>query len=178
MTTRKLVLMAFFIALGIALPISFHVFGDVARVLSPMHIPVFIAGALLGPVAGLIIGALTPLLSSIFTGMPPLIPMLPIMFFELAIYGWVTGYLFRIKKLNIFVSLLISMLLGRIGCGIVVWFLVHVFGITYLEGNPLIYIPATIISGLPGIILHLIIVPLVIKYLKNTRFFNEETSVA
>src|SRR5690554_5931322 len=106
MTTRKLVLMAFFIALGIALPISFHVFGDVARVLSPMHIPVFIAGALLGPVAGLIIGALTPLLSSIFTGMPPLIPMLPIMFFELAIYGWVTGYLFRIKKLNIFVSLL------------------------------------------------------------------------
>ena len=52
-TTRNLVLMALFIALGIVLPISFHVFGNVARSLSPMHITVFIAGALMGPVAGL-----------------------------------------------------------------------------------------------------------------------------
>ena len=60
-TTRNLVLMALFIALGIVLPISFHVFGKVpARALSPMHITVFIAGALMGPVAGLIVGALTP----------------------------------------------------------------------------------------------------------------------
>jgi len=176
MTTRKLVLMALFIAMGIVLPIGFHIFGDVARVLSPMHIPVFIGGALLGPSAGLIIGALTPLLSSLFTGMPPVLPMLPMMFVELAIYGALTGYLFKVKKYNIFVSLLISMLIGRIGCGIVVWILVHLFKFSGLEGNLLIYISGTIIKGLPGIVLHLILVPIVVKYLINTGYFKETST--
>lgn len=170
MKTRKLVLMAIFIALGIVLPISFHLFGSgLASIISPMHIPVFIAGAFLGSLAGLIIGAITPLLSSLFTGMPPVLPMLPIMFVELAIYGCIIGYLFKTKDLNIYFSLLISMLLGRIGAGIVVWFLVHVFSITYLPANPLIFVQGTIVKGLPGIVIQLILVPIVVKYLQNSR---------
>lgn len=176
MKTRKLVLMAIFIALGIVLPISFHLFGTgLASVISPMHIPVFIAGGFLGPIAGLVVGTITPALSSLFTGMPPVIPMLPIMVVELAIYGYITGYLFRVKNLNIYVSLVISMLLGRIGAGGVVWLLVHIFSITHLPVNPLVFIQGTIVKGLPGIIIQLVLVPLIVKYLQNSRVGNFET---
>lgn len=177
METKKIVLMSILIALGIVLPISLHPFGSgLASVLSPMHLPVFIAGAFLGPIAGLLVGILTPVLSSFLTGMPPLIPMLPIMFIELAIYGYLTGYLHKTKKVNIYYSLLISMVLGRFGAGIVVWFLVHVFNITYLPVNPLIFIQGTIVKGLPGIIVQLILVPLVIKYLRNSQFVYNENN--
>ncbi len=170
MKTRKLVLMAIFIALGIVLPMAFHFFGTgLASIISPMHIPVFIAGAFMGPMGGIVVGAATPVLSSLLTGMPPVIPMLPIMFVELIIYGGVIGYLFKAKKMNIFLSMVVSMLLGRIGMGVVVWFLVHVFNIGYLPANPVIYIQAAVIKGLPGIIIHLIVVPLVINYLQNSR---------
>ena len=173
MSIKKLVLIAIFIALGIILPIFFHLFGTgLSQVLSPMHIPVFIAGALLGPVAGLLVGIMTPVLSTIFTGMPPVIPMLPIMFVELAIYGYLIGYLYKVKKVNIYFSLIITMLLGRIGTGIVVFIMVHVFNIGRLPKNPIIFVQGTIISGIPGIILHLALVPLLVKYLKNTNYLK------
>jgi len=172
-TTKKLVLMAIFVALGIILPIVFHIFGSsIAQILSPMHIPVFIAGALMGPIAGLIVGMMTPILSSLFTGMPPVIPMLPIMFVELAIYGYLIGYLYKVKNVNIYLSLIITMLLGRISTGIVVYILVHGFNIGRLPKNPLIFVQGTIISGMPGIILHLALVPLLIKYLRNANFLK------
>ena len=172
-TTKNLVLMAFFIALGIILPITFHVFGtELAKVLSPMHIPVFIAGALLGPVAGLLVGALTPLLSSLLTGMPPVIPMLPIMLVELAIFGYLMGYLFKNKKVNIYLSLIITMLIGRIGSGVVVFVLVHGFNIGRLPKNPLIFVQGSIVSGIPGIILHLVLVPLLVKYLEKSNYLQ------
>ncbi len=172
-TTKKLVLMAIFVALGIILPIVFHIFGSsIAQILSPMHIPVFIAGALMGPIAGLIVGMMTPVLSSLFTGMPPVIPMLPIMFVELAIYGYLMGYLYKVKNVNIYLSLIITMLLGRISTGIVVYILVHGFNIGRLPKNPLIFVQGTIISGMPGIILHLALVPLLIKYLRNANFLK------
>lgn len=174
-TTRKLVLMAIFIALGIVLPLFFHLFGaNLSSIISPMHLPVFIAGAFLGPLAGLLVGLITPLLSSLFTGMPPLLPMLPIMLIELAIYGFLCGYLFQSKKLNIYFSLVISILTGRIGAGLVVWFLVHILQITHLPANPLLYITATIVKGLPGIIIQLILVPLFIKYLQNIEQNNQQ----
>lgn len=168
MKVRYLVYIAIFVALGIVLPLGFHIFGTgLGSIISPMHIPVYLAGAFLGPLAGTLVGAVTPVLSSFFTGMPPVIPILPIMIVELVIYGLVIGYLYKHKSLNIYSSLIISMFLGRIGAGIVVWFLVHVFSITYLPANPLIFIWGTIVKGLPGIIIQLILVPLVINYLIN-----------
>jgi len=64
------------------------------------------------------------------------------------------------------------MLLGRISTGIVVYILVHGFNIGRLPKNPLIFVQGTIISGMPGIILHLALVPLLIKYLRNANFLK------
>lgn len=164
MNTKLLVYTAFFIALGLVLPLAFHFVGGGGPLFLPMHIPVLLAGALLGPVAGIITGIITPILSSFLTGMPPVLPVLPIMVVELALYGLVTGFL--IQKSNIYISLLISMLIGRIGAGLVVTVMVHIFNFK-LPANPLIYIWGTITTGLPGIIIQLVFIPILYKSLIN-----------
>ncbi len=173
MDIKKIVYTAFFIALGIVLPMVLHLVGgpSLGRVLLPMHLPVLIGGAFLGPMAGLIIGIITPLLSSLFTGMPPVIPILPIMIAELGIYGLVMGYFFFRIKMNVYLSLIISMLAGRIMASLVVLALVYGFGFARLPANPIIYIYGTITAGFPGIIGQLLIVPLVLRYIKR---FNEQ----
>ncbi|MFW6022581.1 MAG: ECF transporter S component [Halanaerobiaceae bacterium] len=164
MNTKNLVYTAFFIALGIVLPMVFHLFAGGGSVFLPMHIPVLLAGVLLGPESGLITGILTPLLSSIFTGMPPVLPVLPIMIIELALYGFSIAIL--IKKFNIYISLIISIIIGRIGAGLVVTIMVHLFNFK-LPSNPLLYLWGTITTGLPGIIIQLVFIPLLYKILRK-----------
>lgn len=89
------------------------------------------------------------------------------MLVELAIYGVLTGYLFRVKKLNIFISLPVSMLIGRIGYGMVKLIMVG------FKENLISIVSGMIIAGLPGIVLHLILVPLVVKALSNTGYIEE-----
>ena len=166
MSTKKIIYMAFFIALGIILPIAFHLFGTgLGKIFLPMHLPIFLSGVLMGPVAGFIVGMVTPTLSSFLTGMPPVLPMLPIMFIELMVYGIAVGYFYQTRKNNILISLLASMLLGRIGAGFVVMVLVYIFNIGNLPGNPLLYIWGTLITGFPGIIIQLLLIPLLAKNL-------------
>ncbi len=170
MSTKKLVYMAIFIALGLILPIGFHYFiPGSGTAFSPMHLPVFLAGAITGPMAGLIVGLVTPVLSSIITGMPPVLPMLPIMAVELPIYGLLIGYLYYSRKFNIYPSLLISMVSGRIAIGFVVWVMVHLFHVSNLPINPAIFVWGSIINGIPGIIIQLIFIPILVRYLKGYR---------
>ena len=66
--TKDIVLIGLFVALGIILPMAFHAVGtDLGRMFSPIHIPALIAGALMGPVPGLLVGLLSVLASSLFT---------------------------------------------------------------------------------------------------------------
>lgn len=83
-----------FVALGILLPILFHQVSLGGRIFLPMHIPVLLAGALIGPVSGLIVGIISPGLSFLLTGMPPALRV-PLMTLELPIYGLVFGLLVR-----------------------------------------------------------------------------------
>jgi uncharacterized membrane protein len=177
---KKIVYTAFFIALGIVLPMVFHVVGgpSLGRVILPMHLPVLIGSAFLGPLAGLIIGIITPVLSSLFIGMPPVLPILPIMIAELGIYGLVMGYFFFRIKMNVYVSLIITMITGRIMASLVVMALVYGFGFAQLPGNPIIYIYGTITTGLPGIIGQLLIVPIVLRYIKIFKKNNTAIDTA
>ena len=58
-----------------------------------MHLPTFVAGLVLGPVAGLIVGAGSPMVSSLLTGMPVAPFYMVPMVFELGTYGLVAGLL-------------------------------------------------------------------------------------
>lgn len=169
MNVRKLVILAMFLALGIILPLFFHIGGPgLGKVFLPMHIPVLICGALMGPVAGLIIGIITPVLNSLLTGMPPLFPNVPIMVVELAVYGLLTGYLYRKLNWNILAVLPVTMVIGRFAAGLTVWILVLVFGFDLQAANPLFYVWGTITAGIPGIIIQLGLIPLLVRYLENS----------
>ncbi len=165
--TKQMVYMSLLVAVGVILPMAFHMVGAGGSIFLPMHIPVFLAGIILGPWFGMIVGAVTPFLSSFLTGMPPMLPMLPIMFVELALYGLIIGYICHTKKLHIYIGLILSMVIGRIGVGLVVWVMVSFFNMTRLPANPVLFISGAIITGFPGIIIQLILIPLI-----SARIFN------
>ena len=85
---------ALLLALGVVLPIVFHAIPLGGRVFLPMHLPTFVAGLMLGPVAGLVVGAGSPVLSALLTGRPTVFYMVP-MVLELATYGLLAGLLRR-----------------------------------------------------------------------------------
>lgn len=165
MKTKKIVLSGVLIAVGILLPIIFHSFNMGGQIFLPMHIPVLIAGMLVGPLYGTLVGIITPVLSSVLTGMPSMFPMLPIMVFELATYGFVSGYIYNYIKKNTYLSLIAGMIDGRIVAGIVVFILARFFGAQMSVIN---FVKMGIVTGLPGILIQLIIIPPLVKLLKRS----------
>jgi riboflavin transporter FmnP len=165
MNTKKIVYSAMFVALGILLPMIFHSFNMGGQVFLPMHIPVLIAGMFLGPLPGLLVGITTPILSSLLTGMPPMFPMLPIMIAELGIYGLSSGYIAKVMDGKTLLPLAAGMIDGRIAAGVVVLVLSRFFG---AQLSVLPFLKAAIITGLPGILIQLIIIPPIIRVLRKT----------
>ena len=154
---------ALYIALGVLIPLLFHSIGAGPMFL-PMHIPVLLAGFLEGPVTGLYVGILAPVLSHLLTGMPPIapIPMLPIMILELSTYGLVAGMLYNKLKINIFASLFGAMLSGRIAYGLMVYIMLVFFNIK-MQG-PIIAVIMAAETGIIGIIIQIIIIPVIVNY--------------
>ena len=72
--TRQLTLAALFLALGLLMPFLTAQIPTVGSRLLPMHIPVLLAGFVLGGPYGAMIGFVTPLLRSALFGMPPMFP--------------------------------------------------------------------------------------------------------
>ena len=162
--TNKLILTSLFIACGLLLPLAFHTFGMGGRTFLPMHLPVFIGGLLLGWLPGFIIGALTPLLSCLLTGMPPLIPSLPMMIVELALFGLVAGFMYHEKHQNIYLSLVSAMIAGRLGAAFVLMLFSDMLGIHL---HPLTYVAATFMTGIAGVIFQLVFIPILVKRLEK-----------
>lgn len=161
--TGNLVRAGLFIGLGIVLPMLFHFTGISGKVLLPMHIPVLLGGFYIEKKYMILVGVLTPLLSSILTGMPPLYPMVPIMILELSTYGFAIAYL-KEKGVNKYLNLILSMIVGRIMAGIAVFILTLMMG---FKANPILFVKGSIITGLPGIIIQLILIPILISLIKE-----------
>ena len=162
--TNKLVLTSLFIACGLLIPLAFHTFGMGGRTFLPMHIPVFMGGLLLGWLPGFIIGVLTPLLSCLLTGMPPLIPSLPMMIVELALFGLVAGYLYYDKRQNIYLALISAMVAGRLGAAFVLLLFSDMLGIHL---HPLTYVAATFMTGIVGVVIQIVFIPILVRRLEN-----------
>jgi riboflavin transporter FmnP len=161
LSTKDITLTALFITLGVILPIVFHQFALAGRIFLPMHIPVFLAGIFVGPVGGLIVGLICPFLGFLLTGMPPPYAV-PLMSMELAIYGLSIGILIRWIKLPI-LSLLIAMILGRLAFAFGLFILGQFLSLPY---GPEAFIKVSLITGLPGIALQLILIPLLMEAVK------------
>jgi riboflavin transporter FmnP len=162
--TKQMILTAIFIAVGFILPMFFHMLGMSGAIFLPMHIPVLFGGLLLGWRSGLIIGVVTPLLTSLFTGMPPIFPQALIMTVELGLYGMVGGYFYRSKKKPLFAALLLAMLAGRLGTALVLGLFAGILGI---HMSPFIYLTMSLVEGLPGIVIQLCFIPILMEYLNK-----------
>lgn len=167
--TEDLVRAGLLLALAIVLPMGLHaVLGSGGgQMLLPMHLPVFLSGLLVGPIYGAVIGAIAPALSYLLTGMPPMFnATMPRMIFELAAYGFFSGVLYQVTRKNVYISLLGSMIAGRIVLGLAAWVAVRAFG---FELSPGTVIVASVASGWPGLITQMFFVPLVVKNIDGER---------
>lgn len=168
--TKDLVFAALCVALGLVVPQVFHLIPFVGNVPNlggvflPMHIPVLLCGFLCGWRYGAACGAIVPLLSSLVTGMPVLWPQGVSMIFELAVYGLVTGLLYRGMGRGIYLSLLAAMVAGRVVSGAAKAVL---FG---LAGKPFglaAFVSGAFTVALPGILLQLVLIPVLVAALEK-----------
>ena len=165
MKTKKMILASFFIAVGLILPMIFHTVNLSGTIFSPMHLPVMLGGFLLGPIYGAAIGIITPVLSSILTGMPPLMPVMPMMALELLGYGFMTGLLFS-KTKKIYVSLIVSIIFGRL-CSMLAAFILSLTVAPQI--SPIPYVLSGVINGLPAIIIQLVLIPILVKFMVENK---------
>jgi uncharacterized membrane protein len=162
--SREIVLSGLFIALGLLVPMAFHAIGGTGPVFLPMHLPVLIGGFILSPLFALMVGVLTPLISSVLTGMPVLMPMAFIMMVELGIYGLAVS-LFKEKGINNVITLISAMIIGRISAGIMVAILVGLIGIRFAP--PVTFLIGAVTTGIPGILIQLIFIPILLSAVKK-----------
>lgn len=171
MKTKQLVLAGLFTALGVVLPMAFHAVPNAGSILLPMHIPVLLCGLVSGWYYGLACGILVPILSHLFTGMPPA-AILPSMVCELAIYGLLAGLIFWLVRtgklvLDLYIGLVGAMIGGRIIYGIV-------NALIFSAGNYSLsaWATASFVTALPGIIIQLVLLPAIVLALSKARLIE------
>lgn len=159
---KNITLSAFFLALGLVLPFVTGQIPEIGTMLLPMHIPVLLCGFICGKEYGLLIGLILPLLRHVLFSMPP-INVAITMTFELAAYGFFSGLIYnKLSKnlLNTYITLISSMLIGRLALAIAEIILYSINGTSFVFTA---FISSAFISGIPGIILQLILIPFIIR---------------
>lgn len=165
---KKSIITAVCLALCVVVPQAFHAIPNAGSVYLPMHIPILLCGLICGWSYGLLCGLAGPALSTLFTGMPP-VAYLPPMLVECAVYGLVSGLMMQIIRtrkvyVDLYASLIIAMLSGRIVAGIV-------RALIFARGNTTMATWATsyFVTSLPGIIIQLVLIPSIVFALMKAR---------
>jgi hypothetical protein len=153
--TQHLTLSAMFIALGILFPILFHAIG-LGSIFLPMFWPVAASSFFLSVPYPIFVGIITPILSALFTGMPPVSPPIAyVMMFELAFLTGVTNFLYQRTKWGMFWVLLSGLAFAPI-----------------LGLPPKIVSTASIIKGMPGVVFMSVLLPFIIRKIKDESIFG------
>ena len=167
---KKLAVTAMLFAVGIVLPFMIGQIPAIGKMLLPMHIPVLLCGFIVGWQYGAVIGILLPIVRGILFGMPPLYPNAVAMAFEMATYGFVSGFLYSHAKWQctkmLFVSLIAAMLAGRL-----VWAFAEVV-LLGIGGNMFtwnMFVAGAFLNAIPGIIVQLVLIPLIMVALKRAK---------
>ena len=158
MRIRKMTYAALYLAIALVLPFLTGQIPEIGSMLSPMHIPVFLCGFVCGWPWGMAIGFVAPMLRMLLFGMPPFLTAIA-MTFELATYGLVSGVLYKLlpkKAWAIYVSLIVAMIAGRVVWGLARLVIAGVMGTSFTMA---LFIAGALTSAIPGIILHLILIP-------------------
>ena len=187
------------VALAVTLPVAFHAVG-LGPTLLPMHVPVLLLAALAGPRVGSLVGLLAPGLSHLLTGMPPLTPpVAPLMTMELATYGLVMGTvrrrLVRARSAHghaspdpstptprapgvrpgavlvaEYLALLVALAAGRAVLGLAAAGLGPALGLAVPATT---YLATAVVTGLPGIVVQLVVIPVLVRRLEPVLTLRE-----
>ena len=159
---RQIPLAALFAAMSVILPQFFHLLGLGAMFL-PMFLTVMLGSMLLSRRFAFSVAIISPLVSWMLTGMPPLAPpVLPVMLIELiAISLLISTIRVHLHK-PVWLALLIGIVVDRLLLFAIVTIIAPLFGFTH----PLFSI-ALVMSGIPGIILQIITIPLAMRFIQQ-----------
>lgn len=177
LNVKNLVTAAVCLALCLVLPFLTGQIPQIGGALSPMHIPVLLGGFLCGPWWAMAVGLSAPLLRHALFHMPPLITAVA-MCFELGTYGLVSGLLYRRlpgRTSSIYVSLIAAMIAGR-----VVWGAMRV-ALSGASGEPFTwaaFMAGAFFNAVPGIVVHIALIPALVIALKRAGVFHEERLAA
>ena len=164
---QRMTYAAICLCLCMVLPFLTGQIPQIGSAISPMHIPVLLAGFLCGPRWAMGVGAVAPLLRFALFGMPPPFPTGAAMCFELAAYGLVSGFLYaKLPKTagSIYAALIGAMLTGRIvwGCA-----MVAIAGLSDVSFSWTLFVTSAFLNAIPGIIIHILLIPLIVLALRK-----------
>ncbi len=167
----RLVYSSMFLALALLLPFLTAQIKPFGSALCPMHLPVILCGFVCGPTWGAVVGATAPLLRSAVFSMPVMVPDAISMAFELAVYAFIAGMLYRKLEKNLFlfyVELITAMVCGRLVWGAVTFLLIF---IGEAEGEIALSViwTRTVLQSIPGIILQLVAIPPIVSVMRKNR---------
>lgn len=167
---KKLAVTAMLFAVGMVLPFFISQIPAIGKMLLPMHIPVLLCGFIVGWQYGALTGFLLPIVRGLVFGMPPLYPNAVAMAFEMAAYGFVSGYLYSHARWQctkmLYISLVTAMLAGRL-----VWAFAEVI-LLGIGGNTFtweMFAAGAFLNAIPGIIVQLVLIPLIMVALRRAK---------
>jgi hypothetical protein len=166
-TPRELAYCGLFGAAALLLPSLFHLV-RLGHVFMPMYLPLVALAFFVRPLPAAVTAAIVPMLSALATGMPPLYPpVAPIMALELAVMAALIAALRRRwPRLGELAILIPVLMVGRV---------LHV-AMAALFAR-LVDLPAAFVAGLsflsgwPGIILMIVVVPVIVRSAGAGRSF-------
>lgn len=166
---KQLTLSAFFLALGLVLPFAFHSFGPQAgTVFLPMHIPVLLCGFVCARLWRSGWHADTAAVECINRHAAAHADR------NCHVFGAVDVWLFERmddKKLPLYPSLIITMLAGRAVSGLANLVLLSMAHKAYTVQ---IFLTATFVTAIPGIVLQLVMIPLLVSVVKKLEVRKAE----
>jgi hypothetical protein len=155
---RQIPLTALFAAAAVILPQFFHLLG-LGPTFLPMFLPIMLGSFLLTWKFALVLAILPPLVSFTITGMPPIVPpILPIMLSELIVISLIISIISVHFKKPLWLGLSLAIIADRILLFLIVSWIAPLLGYSHP-----IFTLALVGSGIPGIIMQIIVIPLALK---------------
>ncbi len=168
----KMILAGLFLALAYLLPFLTVQDPSLGQVFCLMHIPVILCGFICGWYWGGVVGFIAPLFRSLTLTMPTMFPGAVCMALELAVYGALAGLLYKIfpkKKIYIYPSLILSMILGRIVWGIAMLIFMGI------KGGEFAFFASVVnafVTAIPGIIIQIVLIPVLVMFIDAQKILK------
>ena len=171
--SKQLTLSAMFLALGVLFPLLFHAVG-LGSVFLPMFSPVAAVGFFLEPTFAILVGVLTPAVSFLLSGMPPVSPpILQVMVPELAVFAGLVWFCYRRADFAIWLSIFLGLLASRAVLFLCAGMLGKALGLPPQWASA-----AMLAKSLPGMLAILVLVPPLIGRLLHESIFHRRRTHA